>query len=357
MRACLLFLLASSAGALEIRPKDVLYEVSQTNYALSHGKPIFYQIVMGSFPFRKQYKLWLGMLRQNGKYDGTVLIVTDKPGCVANGLGEQLLGGAKLPESDDHVDIYPGTGNGKVHILKVKTPRSVLGIKMHKGRAWNNLKLAKVDHEVSSIVYTDTDVFVAEDVNQWLGYANGLAKRKHSLALFPDIGQLEDATQNLHTGVVVMFPTKASQRCIIEWSKQLGGGDDDPAPINHFGSSLIQKDMGRDQLKVKGVDQQALVKTRACHKHGAPDPTDGVFTMPSSYLSFPGPKELHKGKTSLFMHITNTGRWKQTSEEEKATFFYKKLKVSKEIDFMTKGHCPREMWDTKEYKLRQAKPY
>merc|ERR1719324_1380875 len=123
-----------------------------------------------------------------------------------------------------------------------------------KGRAWNNLKKAKIDHPVSSMVYTDTDVFVAQDVNNWLAYANGLAMKKHSLAVFPDIGQRDDASQNLHTGVVVMFPTKASQRCILEWTKELGGGSEDPAPINHFGSSLIQKDKGRERLKVKGVD-------------------------------------------------------------------------------------------------------
>merc|ERR1719399_2588916 len=99
--------------------------VADTNYALAHGKPIFYQIVMGSFPFRKQYQLWLGALRQVGKYDGTVVMVTDKPGCIENGLGHDLLGGKKT-YSDEHVDIYPGSGNGKVHILKTFTPKSVL---------------------------------------------------------------------------------------------------------------------------------------------------------------------------------------------------------------------------------------
>jgi len=357
MRACLLLSLAFLGAALR-HPrtsfKDEVYGIEETNYALAHGKPIFYQIVMGSFPFRKQYKLWLGALRQVGKYDGTIMIVTDKAGCIENGLGKDLLGGDMLPESDKNVNIYPGTGTGKIHILKVKTPQSVLGIKMHKGKAWSNLKLAKVDHAVSSIVYTDTDVIVAKDVNHWLAYAKSLETKKFTLALFPDLGQLEDFTQNLHTGVVVMFPTKASQICIQAWSRQLGGGSDDPAPIHHFGNSLLQDGVTRKEKKmlVKGVDQQALGRTAECHDHG----TGGVKKMPKSYLSFPNGQVLNQGKTTVFMHITNTGQWKKIGDEVKKTFFYKKLGISQDIDFLTKGSCAKEMWDTTEYrKLNEKK--
>jgi len=345
MRACLLLSLALSGSALVAnearRPRDEakLYTTQESNYALAHGKPIFYQIVMGSFPFRKQYKLWLATLRQVGKYDGTVMIVSDKPECIQNGLGKELLGGEKLPESDTNVNIYPGTGNGKIHILKVRTPQSVRGIKMHKGRAWSNMKKAKIDHAVSSIVYTDTDVFVAQDVNPWLSYAKSLERKRFTLALFPDLGQREDETQNLHTGVVVMFPTRSSQLCISAWSRELGGGSDDPAPLNHFGKeSLLQQ-----KQQATGVDQQALVRTNECRDG------NGVFKMPESYLSFPNPKQIHKGKTTLFMHITNTGQWKKTSDEEKERFFYNKLGISKDIDFTSKGSCTQEMWKTPEY--------
>merc|ERR1719387_3461253 len=126
MLKCVLLGLVVLGSALELKKQE--YDVAETNYALAHGKPIFYQIVMGSFPFRKQYKLWLGALRETGKYDGTVVIVTDKPGCIVSGLGKELLGGERS-YSDENVDVYPGAGeNGKIHILKVRTPRSVIGI-------------------------------------------------------------------------------------------------------------------------------------------------------------------------------------------------------------------------------------
>jgi hypothetical protein len=342
MRSCLLvgvFVLGSALELKQTEKQSETYDITETNYALAHGKPIFYQIVMGSFPFRKQYKLWLGALRQIGKYDGTVMIVTDKPGCIVNGLGKDLLGGER-EYTDDHVDIYPGTGTGKIHLLKAKTPQSVIGIKLHKSRAWSNLKKAKIDHPVSSIIYTDTDVIVSQDINEWLAYEKSLEKKGHTLALFADLGQLKDESQNLHTGVVVMFPTKGSQTCIQSWGNHLGGGSQDPAPIHHFsnGNSLIQTQ------KTKGVDQQALVRALECRANA------GILQMPSSYLSFPDAKQLRKGKTTLFMHITNTGQWKKIDEQVKSHFFYNKLGLSKDIDFATLGSCAREMWDTPEYR-------
>jgi len=345
MRTSIFLSLLTLGSALQQRSEQSV-NIAETNYALAHGKPIFYQIVMGSFPMRKQYMLWLGALRQAGKYDGTVVMVTDKPGCIVNGLGKELLGGERT-YSDENVDIYPGTGNGKLHILKVKTPQSVIGIKMHKSKAWANVNKAKVEHPVSSIVYTDTDVIVAQDINPWLSYAKGLEKKKLTLALFPDLGQIEDETQNLHTGVVLMFPTLASQNCIKAWGRELGGGSDDPAPIHHFsnGKSLLQS----EKQKLKGVDQQALVRSTECRANG------GVLKMPSSYLSFPNTRQLQKGKTTLFMHITNTGQWKNIDDHVKENFFYNKVGLSRKLDFLTKGSCSREMWDTTEYRKLNEK--
>merc|ERR1719172_573659 len=105
MRACILISLVVFSAALERKAKSDLTDIAEVNYALAHGKPIFYQIVMGSFPFRHQYKLWMASLREVGKYDGTVVIVTDKPGCIEEGLGDKLLGG-KMTYSDKEVDIY-----------------------------------------------------------------------------------------------------------------------------------------------------------------------------------------------------------------------------------------------------------
>jgi hypothetical protein len=350
MRACILFSLVVLGAALERKSDLAITDIAEVNYALARGKPVFYQIVMGSFPFRRQYKLWLGALREAGKYDGTVVMVTDKPECIANGLGPKLLGGER-EYTDENVDIYPGTGNGKIHILKVFTPRSVLGIKMHKSKAWANIQKAKIDHPVSSIVYTDTDVVVAQDINEWLKYEKSLEKKRITLALFPDIGQLNDVSQNLHTGVVVMFPTVLSQRCIKSWGRQLGGGSDDPAPIHHFGSSLLQQGgkQHRHRSAAKGVDQQALIRAQECKAE------DGILKMPEHYLSIPDAHDLQKKKTTLFMHITNTGKWKTIHKDTKAKFFYKVLGLSEDIDYETKGSCPREMWDTPAYKKLNEK--
>merc|ERR1719198_1784109 len=220
MRACLLVCLLTFASALST------FQEPEVDAAIN-GRPVFYQIVMGSFPFRKQYKLWMASLREVGKYDGTVVLVTDKPGCIEHGLGEKLLGG-NMTYSDKNVDIYPGTGKGKVHVLKVKKPRSVRGIKLHKSKVWGNLEMAKIEHTVSSVVYTDTDVVIGRDLRSFMAYEKSLERKQLTLALFPDMGgaNWEGGVESiatggkvgsLHTGIVIMFPNKHSQACLKEW--------------------------------------------------------------------------------------------------------------------------------------------
>jgi len=186
----------------------------------------------------------MASLREVGKYDGTVVFVTDKPGCISQGLGEKLLGG-KMTYSDKNVDIYPGTGKGQVHILKVKKGRSIKAIKMQKTKVWQNLANAKIEHPVSSVVYTDTDVVIGRDLSSFMSYEKSLETKQHTVALFPDIGSgawegAENSispVNNVHTGIVVMFPNKHSQACLKEWGIALGDGSDDPKPIHNFGAS------------------------------------------------------------------------------------------------------------------------
>lgn len=345
MRTYVLLPLLAVVAALE--EPDISTEDS--NHAVLNGKPVFYQIVMGSFPFRHQYKLWMASVRQVGKYDGTVVFVTDKPGCIARGLGEKFLGGA-MTYSDKNVDIFPGTGKGKVHILKVKKPRSVRGIKMHKSKAWDNLAKAKIDHEVSSVLYTDTDVIIGKDLSSFMAYEKSLEKKEHTLALFPDIGGASwegDGKNAVHTGVVVMFPTKHSRACLKEWGESLGGGSDDPKPIHHFSSSLLETEEQSELEKSTGVDQQALSNARSCKSRG-----DGILRMPASYLALPDEKSMQVGKKAQFVHITNTARWGQISTETKKKYFHRWLQISDDVDWEKTGACPREVWATPEYMER-----
>jgi len=358
MRTCLLFSLLSLGAALtakntERKPADktAYFTTEESNYALTNGKPVFYQIVMGSFPFRKQYKLWLASLRQVGKYEGTVVIVTDKPGCIQSGLGENLLGG-NMTYTDENVDVFPGVaGKGQIHILKVKKAQSVRSIKMHKSRVWTNLKAAKIEHPVSSAIYTDTDVVIGKDLRSWLSYERSLEKKGHTLALFPDPGGaageggLAAAASggSVHTGVVVMFPTKDSQACLKEWGDQVGGGSEDPTPLHHF--SLLESEESSE--KSSGVDQQALSNCKTCSNHG-----QGILRMPKQYLTLPDENSVRNGKTAQFIHFTNTARWKTIDDKIKKKFFYHNLKISRDTDYDTKGACTQELWNTDEYRLR-----
>lgn len=331
--------------------------LEDSNYAATNGKPVFYQIVMGSFPLRRQYKLWMASLRQVGKYEGTVVFVTDKPGCISQGLGEKLLGG-RMTYSDKNVDIYPGVpGVGQVHILKVKKPRSVRGIKMHKSKAWQNMALAKIEHPVSSIVYTDTDVVIGKELNSFMAYEKSLEKKQHTLALFPDIGDANwegghdtdgPSGKAVHTGVVVMFPNKHSQACLKQWGEQVGGGSDDPKPIHHFSNSLLETEIESEEGSA-GVDQQALHHAPACRNGG-----DGMKKMSTSYLLLPNEKSMQVGKTAQFVHITNTERWHEIKESTKNRFFKEKLQISDDIDWEKTGACPREVWATPEYMERNG---
>jgi len=357
------------------------------NNAILNGKPVFYQIVMGSFPNRKQYKLWMTSLREVGQYDGTVVIVTDKPGCLENGLGEKLLGG-KMEYSDSNVNIYPGTGNGKVHILKVKTARSLRGIKMQKSKVWDNLELAKIDHPVSSAIYTDTDVVIGKSLKSFMAYEQDLEKKQYTLALFPEQGTASwegagevmqkkreqgaaavkaivnptptnvvgamvagngKTTGPVHTGVVVMFPTERSRMCLKDWAFHVGGGKNDPAPINDFkhgqGKSLLQTE---SEVTSTGIDQAALNKAASCKEQG-----NGIHKMETSYFLLADEKALQIGRPAQFVHITNTGSGKDIARSIKSTYFHKWLKMGDDVeDFDSHGQCDLKLWANAEYMER-----
>merc|ERR1719217_1008881 len=52
------------------------------------AKPVFFAIIMGKLAYRHQVSLWLSSLRNLGQYKDEVVLVTDKPDCLAVTLKE-----------------------------------------------------------------------------------------------------------------------------------------------------------------------------------------------------------------------------------------------------------------------------
>merc|ERR1719316_2395125 len=94
---------------------------------------------------------------------GDVVIVTDKPQCLEQNLGTELLGGAHVSETDDMI-VYPGVSStGKVYVMKQPSTKSVKVMKKQKARAW--IHVHKTGLNPSMIVYMDQDIVIGKDIN------------------------------------------------------------------------------------------------------------------------------------------------------------------------------------------------
>jgi len=292
-------------------------------------KPVFYAIIMGNLAYRHQVSLWLSSLRKLGAYKDEVVLVTDKPGCLATTLTEAKLLGTQI-SSSDNVDIYgPGEGYvGNVHLMKRPKVGSIYKMKMEKTRAWQNMQLAEIPHPVSSIIYTDEDVTFAKDLTDFVSMVRSLEDQKHTLALFRDTGT---SAGELHTGVVVVFPGEATDRCLQMWGKNLkkvtaqkiaarrarGGGalkeDAVELEVDAVEENAMELEVeGMDELEQQelmsgGPDQKALGKSGACK---AKDGHSGISLFPEHYFWFPDAAGLKRGQRAEFVHFTNTNRWK-----------------------------------------------
>jgi len=303
------------------------------------GKPVFYAIVMGKLALRHQVSLWLSSLRKLGGYKDEVVMITDKPTCLAKTLTEAKLLGS-LISSTSEVDIYrPGKDYvGNIHLVKRPFQNRIYLMKMEKTRAWLNVKNAAIPHPVTSIIYTDEDIVIGKDLASFINVVRESEKAKHTLGLFADNGNSDDS---LHTGVVVMFPGEATDLCLQAWGKSLikigelahrkgmSGGRDiadttQPHAFNANVDDTKEKepvDMARKmesghltdvEMDVSGADQHALQKTRACttKNTGMPDQNDGIKMFDQAFFWFPDQNGLEVGKTAEFVHFTNTARWK-----------------------------------------------
>jgi len=310
-------------------------------------KPVFYAIVMGNLAYRHQVSLWLSSLRKLGGFKDEVVLVTDKPVCLAATLTEARLLGPQI-SSDDNVDIYgPGEGYmGNVHLMKRPKTGSIYKMKMEKTRAWQNVQLAAIPHPVSSIIYTDEDVTIGKDLTDFVSLVRSLEDQKHTLALFKDTG---DSAGQLHTGVVVVFPGEATDQCLQMWGKNLkritmekimqkrekafkkekalkenakeleveamdelveeDEVEEEPEAPIAFGR-VDQRASAEASVDLLGPDQKALEASGNCK---AKKGHNGIGIFPEKYFWFPTEAGLKSGQRAEFVHFTNTNRWKTIS--------------------------------------------
>jgi len=296
-----------------------------------NAKPVFYVVIMGKLAYRHQVSLWLSSLRKLGGYQDEVVVVTDKPVCLAKTLTEAQLLGPKL-SSDEHVDIFgPAEGyTGNLHMIKRPPAHSINMMKLEKARGWLNVGVAAVPHEVSSIIYTDEDVVIGKDISGFVSMVRSLEHSKHTLALFRDTGK---SAGELHTGIVVMFPGAHTDQCMQDWARQLTGvrigsaqfsDETQEGEMKDIKSAELDADVS-DQIKenaeadiqeghllaeeiaTMGPDQQALGRTKSC-KRGQGH--DGIRILPENFFWLPTPSGLKRTEQHEFVHFTNTGRWK-----------------------------------------------
>jgi len=287
--------------------------------ATAGAKPVFYVIVMGKLAYRHQVSLWLSSLRKLGGFKDEVVLVTDKPGCLAKTLAEAKLLGDKT-HSDENVDIYgPGEGySGNIHMMKRPSHHAIWKMKMEKTRAWLNVNAAAIPHKVSSIIYTDEDLVIGKDLTSFLDLVRGTEQERRTLGLFRDTGA---SAGQLHTGVVVMFPGEKTDACLSSWGKHLtaNGKQQQLQGKRHAFKEVFDTDelregiLTEEEIEAMGPDQRALGATKACKSKG--DEQAGIKIFPPEFFWFPTKKGLAEDTKAEFIHFTNTGRWKTISHK------------------------------------------
>merc|ERR1719335_1886475 len=207
---------------------------------------------MGKLAYRHQVSMWLASLRKVGGFRDEVILVTDRPACLATTLREAKLLGPAI-SSNDAVDIYgPAEGyEGNIHMVKRPHTGNINKMKQEKARAWLNMKVAQVPHPVSSIIYTDEDIIIGQNLGTFMSHVRSLEGRSHTLALFRDTGK---SAGELHTGVVVMFPGKQTDECLQAWAKHLTG--------NKIGSAQFMEEVATEEALEDAPERPELTKIR-----------------------------------------------------------------------------------------------
>jgi len=320
--------------------------------------PVFYSVFMGEYSGRHQARLWMSSLRKVGKWKGTIMMTTDKGECLANVLGEDLLGG-KMEYSDDDVTIYPGTGpTGRVHIVHGKSKHAGGGLmgkefKRQKQLVWNHTDEAQFNHEVSSVVYTDEDIVFGKDLTDAMKDIRETEKHHYTLSLFQDQGH---SSGELHTGIVVSYPTNRSKACLAGWMKTLkhyvplGMRPKGPKSFSREIANATTESLETPEWKgfdnpkfdllkttanasatMEGIDQQSLGVTYKCNRH--------INSLEPKFLKMPDKSSCEDGVGAEFVHFTNTYRAKGIPKPTQEKYFYDHLGLSRSLDVFGTTQC------------------
>eukprot|EP00746_Dinoflagellata_sp_MGD_P156600 gnl/MRDRNA2_/MRDRNA2_85899_c0_seq5.p1 gnl/MRDRNA2_/MRDRNA2_85899_c0~~gnl/MRDRNA2_/MRDRNA2_85899_c0_seq5.p1 ORF type:complete len:381 (+),score=85.71 gnl/MRDRNA2_/MRDRNA2_85899_c0_seq5:89-1231(+) len=338
----LIALACGGASALRLQSSNVNHDASMVDIQSEAAKPVFYIIVMGDLAYRHQVSLWLSSVRLLGGFKDEVVIVTDRPTCLAKTLQEAKLLGPSL-SSTANVDIYgPGEGyTGNIHLVKRPHTKEIYKMKLEKTRAWANVRLAAIPHAVSSIIYTDEDIVVGKNLDKFMATVRSLEEKNHPVALFRDTGT---SAGELHTGIVVIFPGQVAEACLQSWGKKLtttaiarieaAQARKNPW-MRHF-NEVEEKEIegeawGTDdglddgvdlELEMQGIDQQSLAKAKSCqstmdsssNKMMKKIGHEGINILPADMFWLPTSEGLQKDRLAEFIHFTNTNRWKSIKD-------------------------------------------
>jgi len=361
------------AGALHLRTKGESAKWKEAK------KPIFYMTAMGKLASKHQTRLWLSSIRNVGKYDGEVVMVTDQAGCLAKNL-VGLLGEKIQDKSNEAVDVYSGgetctektektekkcTQKGNVYMVKVKSTTNIKEMKSQKAKAWTNIRAAGLKPRY--IVHTDQDIVFGSELKAFLQNVDVLEVTDATplLALFVDQGVTKG---QLHTGIVVMFPGNKTETCLNDWGakiltthstkykglkesqeeiaewkdKKSASVDKKSASVDHvtahgdFDGLMTEEAGAKIEAELLGPDQRALACTASCRPKGG---NPGIVKMPAQYLLMPTKGSLNKGARAAFIHFTNTNRWKSIKAPDMQKYFTSVLGLEDNMDFFKYEEC------------------
>lgn len=314
-----LFLLASLTGVSTILLKQIGKEEYHDD-AHINAQPVFYTIVMGDLVHRHQVTFWLSSLRKVGRFQGEVVIVTDRPRCIEKALEKAGLLGEEKSKSDD-VDIFSATdgSEGDLHIVKRPSVNgNIMKMRLEKARAYKNIHKAGIPYRVGSIIYTDHDFVFGKDVNPFVGDMHRLEMGKqHLLALFK-----EHCTPTTYCGrmtslmVMFNFPGQRTETCLNEWSewfkKQDGKQVADVLPgrtINMGKSGKFRvtgsasETLERKEINEMEAELKALEEKSSCRNAG------GLKILDREKLWLPTTDGMKVGKRAEFIHFSGALRW------------------------------------------------
>eukprot|EP00746_Dinoflagellata_sp_MGD_P158588 gnl/MRDRNA2_/MRDRNA2_86503_c0_seq5.p1 gnl/MRDRNA2_/MRDRNA2_86503_c0~~gnl/MRDRNA2_/MRDRNA2_86503_c0_seq5.p1 ORF type:complete len:366 (+),score=68.63 gnl/MRDRNA2_/MRDRNA2_86503_c0_seq5:94-1191(+) len=189
MKLCSLILCLAMAHALRMNSNITSY---------TSTKIAFHAVAMGPLASFNQIQTLVSSLRNVGKFQGPIVLTTDRPHCLRKNLQQSDLG-------------------AQVQIVTVNHTKDKNTMKMEKARVWQHMQDAGIP-DAAAIVQIDTDVIIGKDLQEFLGEVEMLAADPPATALFHDQGIHGNGP---HTGIMVTFATEKSSKCLKDWSRKM----------------------------------------------------------------------------------------------------------------------------------------